>query len=317
MSDHEERTEDPRKTLVEMFAELKEELKEHVEQVVYTATNPENDEENEDDNNEESGDLQLATQLDRLTNPNSECRDDVTDELKDLTQQFSTSEKTSAPIDEDLAKMIEGLINDKLPKTKLEELIEKYARPENCTNLVAPKTNKAVWSQLRDTTKKLDSGMQKCQKLFLNAAYAIIQASKTTTGETKTEVIHALVLIMCANREMNVNRRENLKPDLNSQYRTLCSVSTPITTELFGDDMGKQIDEVTKANKLAKKIAGPKKTRGSRFQPYGRTTGSSYFSRNRGGGRGFSRPPHFLGDRNTDRRKSDMKTSSHTKVTRD
>ena len=135
------------------------------------------------------------------------------------------------------------------------------------------------------------------------------------TGQTRTELIHALVLIMAGNREMNLKRREILKPDLNTQYSALCSVATPITTELFGDEMGKQIDEVTKANKLSKKIAGPEKSRGSRFQPYGRTSGSSYQSRNHSGGRGYSKHRPFLGERSTDRRKSGMKTSFHTKVT--
>ena len=122
---------------------------------------------------------------------------------------------------------------------------------------------------------KIDSGMQRSQSLFLKAAYAIVEAARSITGETKTTLIHALVLIMSGNRELNLKRRELLKPDLNSQYGALCSASTPITTELFGDDITKEIEDVSKANKLSKKLATPRRSRNSRFQPY---RGGSYVS---------------------------------------
>ena len=93
-------------------------------------------------------------------------------EFQTFASEFSVTEKTSAPVDDDRAKIVMGLINDKLPKMKLDELTEKYSRPENYEFLVAPKTNKAVWNQLRESTKKADNGMQKCQKMFMSSMYA-------------------------------------------------------------------------------------------------------------------------------------------------
>ena len=82
-------------------------------------------------------------------------------------------------------------------------------------------------------------------------------------GEPKANLIHALVLLMSGNREFNLRQRELLQPDLNSQFSALCSASTPITTQLFGDDVGKEIDEVAKANRLSKRLAIPNSGRGS------------------------------------------------------
>ena len=48
-----------------------------------------------------------------------------------LAEEFSTTDKTSAPVNAKLATMIEELIKGNLPKTNLEELVEKYPRPEN------------------------------------------------------------------------------------------------------------------------------------------------------------------------------------------
>ena len=109
-----------------------------------------------------------------------------------------------------------------------------------------------MWNQLKDATKKADMGMQKCQKLFMAAMYAILKASRAC-GTIKANLVHALVLILSGNRELNLKLRELLRPDLNAQFSALCNLSTLISRELFGDDVGKEIDEVAKANRLEEK----------------------------------------------------------------
>ena len=101
--------------------------------------------------------------------------------------------------------------------------------------------------------KKADMGMQKCQKLFMAAMYAILEASRGACGTIKANLVHALVLILSGNREVNLKRRELLRPDLNAQFSALFNLSTPISKELFGDDVGKEIEEVAKANRLGEK----------------------------------------------------------------
>ena len=76
-------------------------------------------------------------------------------------------------------------------------------------------------------------------------------------------LIHAVVLLMSANRELNFKRRDLLRSDLNKQYRALCNPSTPMLTFLFGDDLNKEVEELTKSNKLSGK--GHHK---HRFTPY-------------------------------------------------
>ena len=114
-----------------------------------------------------------------------ETQAEASGDLKDLAAEFSTNERTSSSIDDDLLKIIEGLINNKLPKEKIDGLVEKYPRPENCKLLVVPKTNRAVWNQLKDATKRAHMGMQKCQKLFMTAIYAILEASRGACGTIK------------------------------------------------------------------------------------------------------------------------------------
>ena len=74
---------------------------------------------------------------------------------------------------------------------------------------------------------------------------------------------------MSGNRELNLKRHELLRPGLNAQFSALCNASTPISTELFGDDVRKEIAEVSGANRLGKKLASHEKGLVSCHQPYG------------------------------------------------
>ena len=58
------------------------------------------------------------------------------------------------------------------------------------------------------------------------------------------------MLILSGNRELNLKGRELLRPDLNAQFSALCNLFTAISKVLFGDDVGKEIYEEAKANRL-------------------------------------------------------------------
>ena len=85
---------------------------------------------------------------------------------------------------------------------------------------------------------------------------------------------------------------------------------------LFGDDVGIEIDEVAKANKLSRRLAIPKRGRSSRYQPYNsQGQPSSGFHQRRGhfGAGWFTRNQYFFGERNFDRRHSSLKPLSRSK----
>lgn len=70
----------------------------------------------------------------------------------------------------------------------------------------------------------------------------------------KEQIVNRLidvVLLVCnANIELNIRRREALKPELHTSYRYLCAPSNPITTELFGDDLPKAVKDITDTNRI-------------------------------------------------------------------
>ena len=78
--------------------------------------------------------------------------------------------------------------------------------------------------------------------------------------EIDRDIIRSLVdgigLLATANREVNFRRREHIKLELNFNYKHLCSNTLPVTTELFGDDISKQVKELTEVNRVGKIIGG-------------------------------------------------------------
>ncbi|CAB4030930.1 Poly P3, partial [Paramuricea clavata] len=177
----------------------------------------------------------------------------------ELLKQFAPGEQTGPAIDHDLATIVNELLTEKLTKEKLEPVQDKYLKPENCENLVAPKINKPIWQQLKQETKNTDSTFQKIQQLALSSLYAVLQvcnnlSSKQNIEDSVIMLTHSIVLSLAANRELNLKRRDLLRSDLNKQYAALCNPSTPVSQYLFGDDLNKEMEDLSKASKLTKKV---------------------------------------------------------------
>ena len=188
---------------------------------------------------------------------------------------------------------MKSLLTEKLTKEKLAEAQNKYLRPENCTNLVAPKINKQIWQQLRQETRNNDSAFQKAQSLLLSGLYAVLQLCNSANGDQRNVLTHTAVLLLSANRELNLKRRDLIRPDLNKQYAPLCNPSTAVSTFLFGDDLNKEVEELTKSQKLSNKVT-PK----SCMEPYKVPASRGVRGRGRFGhsaGRGRASSNSFLG----------------------
>ena len=116
--------------------------------------------------------------------------------------------------------------------------------------------------------KNTDSTFQKIQQLSLSSLYAVLQvcnnlSSKQNIEDSVRMLTHSIVLSLAANRELNLKRRDLLRSDLNKHYAALCDPSTPVSKYLFGDDLNKEMEDLSKASKLTKKI-----TPSPRMQPY-------------------------------------------------
>ena len=60
---------------------------------------------------------------------------------------------------------------------------------------------------------------------------------------------------------------------MNKNYQALCNPTVPITANLIGDDLNKQVDDLTKANKIGLKVQASEKPRYHRYVRSSRARG--------------------------------------------
>ena len=64
----------------------------------------------------------------------------------------------------------------------------------------------------------------------------------------------------CCCRELDLKRRDLIRPDLNKQYALLCNPSTPVPSFLFGNELNKDVEELIKSHKFSNKVTPKKRT---------------------------------------------------------
>ena len=105
----------------------------------------------------------------------------------------------------------------------------------------------------------------------MSSLYAMLQvcnnlSSSQQDKENLTSLIHAAILLMSANRDFSIKRRELVRGDLNKQYAALCSTTVPVSLFLFGDELNKEGEDLTKANRLGNKVTPKQRVGSYQFQ---------------------------------------------------
>ena len=173
------------------------------------------------------------------------------------------------PINAKLASLVDKMVKTSLSEEKIKEKHEKYNRPENCENLINTRVNPEIWSKVRSNTRSRDLKMQKLETSLLKSMIPIVKmsdkllelkfnsksASESDMSEFLQLSLDSLALMGHSINEVNIKRRELIKPDLNDQFKQLCGSHTPVTKLLFGDDLPKSVKEISETNKVGVKVS--------------------------------------------------------------
>ena len=188
---------------------------------------------------------------------------DNSDILNKLEKEFNVSEQDGAEIHGNLATIVQKLLKDKPEEDKLTEIKKRYLRPKNCEMLAETRVNLAIWNNLSERARTSDLKLQKVQKSLIKGSTAVVQVvndliskpDMPSKGQIVNQLMNGVLLMAAANIELNLRRREALKPELHTSYRYLCAPSNPITTELFGDDLPKAVKDITDTNRITSKLS--------------------------------------------------------------
>ena len=280
-----------------MFTEFKTDIMQSVTDTMETRFNELYEEYDYSDVEESHNNLDVSALMQTITDSNKgeSSTPQVTKtgnqptEFDTILTELNPEKAHGPPICEKVAVLVNSLLKEGLSKDQL-AMKKEYLKPENCPMLEAPKVNTMLWGQLKQEPKNLDLSLQKGQGHLMSSLYALLKVcnqliDKADSKEMLTMLTHAVVLSLSANRQLNLSRRELVRPHLNKNYQALCNPAVPITTNLFGDDLNKQVDDLTKANKIGLKVQGSGK---QRFHPYGRGSRARGRYRQNYGGRGRS-----------------------------
>ena len=219
---------------------------------------------------------------------------DVDEDAEEIgfAARFAVAADRGNPIDSNIAISLKYLMSTKINETVLTETLDRYGRPPNCKVLVAPKVNPQIWDNVNARTRSVDLKLQKVQKSVVKGITAFCSGLDNITSQQQD----TLALFANANYEMNMLRRELIKPDLNPRFGHLCKSSVKVTDLLFGDNLPQQMKNIQEEQKATNVTRGS--TSSNRFHPY---QAASFRGRR---GRRFAsyaqqaaRPGPFLGNR--------------------
>ena len=159
-----------------------------------------------------------------------------------------------------------------------------------------------IWNNLSKKVRSADIKLQKVQKSLVKGATAVVSVVNnliTASGmPSKNEAVNNLMdgvlLLANANMELNVRRREALRPELHASYRYLCAPSNPISLELFEDDLPKAVKDITDTNRITSKLQRDKKESYRRGRQPERLD-KFQRKRNYSGAKNYLRPSQYKG----------------------
>lgn len=198
----------------------------------------------------------------------SHKRDLESSRFSQMTKRLKGQVILGPAIQETLASNINDVFINGLKEDEYSNMIKDEAlpRPENCEALQTVKCNKIVWDFLQTNTKFLDKKLQNSETSIIKAAILVAQAvDSMAKAELQIKELgidiskpldncqDALSLLGHANKQINMTRREALRPEMKRPYSSLCSSTQPYNEWLFGD-IEKSAREIEDTQKIGNKL---------------------------------------------------------------
>ncbi|XP_053380651.1 uncharacterized protein LOC123546522 [Mercenaria mercenaria] len=179
---------------------------------------------------------------------------------------------------------------------QVDNIIEKYKVPSNCQFMGAPRINEEIWDDLTKMKRvqTTDKSLRDIQNLVCTGMLPILELAKvlkthiSTLPLVKDLIADSITVLGQVQFMLSVRRRYLLRPSLKSRYSNICSIRTPITSYLFGDDIAKELKKCETSVKIGKYnySTGYSRPRQSSFGPFRGGRGKPY----RGRGHPYAKP---------------------------
>lgn len=185
------------------------------------------------------------------------------DVLGSIAQEYDLDEQCSEEVNPKLTAIVNKMVRSKLNDDKLKEKLSQCTRPANCENISGTKVNPEIWPKIKPGTRSRDIKLQRLQNIL--AMVPLVKVTNTLMlphsklPDSATSVIKTLIdsvaLLGHANCELVQRRRDLIRPALNNQFQQICGEHVEFTELLFGNDLPKQIHDISATNRVGQKLA--------------------------------------------------------------
>ena len=173
-----------------------------------------------------------------------------------MGQEFDREEALGPKVIDTLARVVNSGIRAKIDCNMAKEICEKFVCPRNCEALVVPKIKKELWntSAFTKTTKDVDKCFQTAQRNMSQGLIPLVSLMdkllETYQAEEFRLAKESFQILAYAHRDISNIRTQQLKGVVSDKYKQLCKDSTPLTGNLLGDDLEKQIKKLHEMRKV-------------------------------------------------------------------
>jgi len=239
--------------------------------------------------------VSIQHDLDRIAGSNAAQTNSGDGEVGDILANYSSQldldmEQKAPKVNEEIAAVAEKLRLHRVSPDQCKALIKRHCTPEN-VKVRLPKCENSIWTQLPTRSRANDAKLQATQQILLAAINCLLEvtsklANTKAPKDMVTPALDGLTLAMTANFELNLRRRDAIRPYFKPEFaKALCGSTNPADEYLFGGDTAKRVKEIAELQK-SKICKGSSTSRGrNRFTPYWR---GSRRGRGKQGGRNYT-----------------------------
>ena len=105
--------------------------------------------------------------------------------------------------------------------------------------------------------QKLETSLLKSMTSIIKISDKLLDLKSSSKSASESDVseflqlaVDSLALLGHSINDVNIKQPELIKPDLNDQFKQLCSSQNPVTKLLFVDDSPKSVKEISETNKV-------------------------------------------------------------------
>ena len=204
----------------------------------------------------------------------SASAEEISDDVREILNQTAPQADFGDNLHEVVAASFSKITNP-VTAPLSEELKARSKVPANCKELAVAKVNPEIWSELPQFAKTKDAKAQHLQQHLSRALISqaktiekVLQLISTTKNAELQPILKSLMdsamSVGQAMKEINVNRKTDLKASLLPEYVGLASANLPVTEYLFGDNLEASLKLLKSTSKIVKSTAPT-----GRYHPYG------------------------------------------------